>query len=51
MQAWIAKLELSMPINFRCNKNADFKVVPEPQKQSKTILSLLEEVLMIKSNN
>ena len=40
-----------MPIQFLFSKCADFNVVPEPQKQSKTILSGLEEVLIIGLTN
>ena len=37
--ASIAKSDLSIPIHLLFKEWADFKVVPEPQKQSKTILS------------
>ncbi len=43
--ACIANFDSSIPIHCLFNKWADFKVVPEPQKQSKTILFSLDEVL------
>ncbi|HOB27803.1 MAG TPA: hypothetical protein PKJ07_06650 [Bacteroidales bacterium] len=40
--------EISIPIQVLLFNCADFNVVPDPQKQSKTILFSLEEVLVIK---
>ena len=48
--AFIACSDWSIPIHFLPFVWADFKVVPEPQKQSSTILFSSEEVLIIKSN-
>ena len=48
--AFIACSDWSMPIHLLFSRCADFRVVPEPQKQSKTTLSGLEEVLIIRSN-
>lgn len=43
----IALGEASMPIHFLPNCSTTSKVVPEPQKKSKTILSWLEEAKII----
>jgi len=48
--ALIACSDWSIPIHFLLLVWADFNVVPEPQKQSKTILSSFDDVLIIKSN-
>ena len=51
MVAFKAYSDWSIPIHFLPFIWADFNVVPEPQKQSKTMLSGFEEVRIIKSNN
>ena len=43
---FIANSDSSIPIHFLPKLCADFKIVPEPQKQSKTMLSLFEEVFI-----
>ena len=43
----IALGKASMPIHFLPNCSTASKVVPEPQKKSKTILSWLEEAKII----
>ncbi len=40
-----------MPIQLLSSICADLRVVPEPQKQFKTMLEGLEEVVMIKSKS
>ena len=47
----IASSDLSMPIHVRPFRVADCNVEPEPQKQSKTMLSLSEDVVIIISIN
>ena len=45
--ASIADGELSIPIHLLPSSSAETRVVPEPEKQSNTISSALEEALMI----